>query len=209
MPARKRLPHSEAWDTIRQRCLWPEQKAYELLRPVVLLGDPPGERAEHTNANERTLRRQADRFDAQGMVSLFRPTKRQEADDHRSLPPPIRQAIVDLRVEYAGFSLHELAQIICIQYGRRPSRATIKQVLIDGPKPSSSGRRFAKYAAMGDAFQRRYAVVKLHTEGWTARAIAAYMQMPRSTTYELLRRFRGRGTEADTVGLFVGELLML
>src|SRR5262249_37369668 len=178
MPARKRQPHTEVWDTIRQRCLWPEQKAYELLRPVVLFGDPPEERAEQTNANERTLRRQADRFDAEGMVSLFRPTKRQEAEDHRSLPPSIRQAIVDLRAEHAGFSLHELAQIICIQFGRKPSRATIKQALIDGPRPSISGQRFAKYAAIGDGFQRRYAVVKLHTEGWTARAIAATWRCP-------------------------------
>jgi hypothetical protein len=36
MPARKRLPHTEASDAIQQLCLWPERKAYELLRPVVL-----------------------------------------------------------------------------------------------------------------------------------------------------------------------------
>ncbi len=88
MPARKQQPHTEAWDAIKQMCLWPEQKAYELLRPVVLFGDPPG---------ERTLRRQADRFDAEGMVSLFRPTQHETTDEHRSLPPPIRQALVDLR----------------------------------------------------------------------------------------------------------------
>lgn len=34
---------------------------------------------------ERTIRRQADRFEVEGMVSLFRPTKHQETDDHRSL----------------------------------------------------------------------------------------------------------------------------
>jgi hypothetical protein len=55
MPARKRLPHTEAWHAIQQMCLWPEQKAYELLRPVVLFGDSPGERVQETKANERTL----------------------------------------------------------------------------------------------------------------------------------------------------------
>jgi hypothetical protein len=43
MPARKRQPHTEAWDSIRQLCLWPEQKAYELLRPKS--GAKPGEMA--------------------------------------------------------------------------------------------------------------------------------------------------------------------
>jgi hypothetical protein len=55
MPARKRLPHVEAWHAIQQMCQWPEQKAYELLCPVILFGDPPGERAQETKANERTL----------------------------------------------------------------------------------------------------------------------------------------------------------
>lgn len=193
MPARKRQPHTEAWDAIKQMCLWPEQKAYELLRPVVLFGDPPGERAEETKANERTLRRQADRFDAEGMVSLFRPTQHETSDEHRSLPPHIRQALVDLRTEYAAFSIRELVQIIYIQYGRRPSHHTIKQVLADGPKPSIKERRFAKYADISDPFQRRFAVVKLHTEGWPASAIAVYLDMPRSSTYETLHRFRDEG----------------
>ena len=115
MPARKRLPHTEAWDAIQQMCLWPEQKAYELLRPVVLFGDPPGERAQETKANERTLRRQADRFDAEGLISLFRPTPHEPSDEHRSLLPPIRQALVDLKAEYSDFSIRELSQIIYIQ----------------------------------------------------------------------------------------------
>jgi hypothetical protein len=65
--------------------------------------------------------------------------------------------------------------------------------LADGPKPSIKERRFAKYADISDPFQRRFAVVKLHTEGWPASAIAVYLEMPRSTTYEVLHRFRGEG----------------
>lgn len=193
MPARKRMPHTEAWDAIQQMCLWPEQKAYEILRPVVLFGDPPGERAQETGKSERTLRWQADRFDAEGMVSLFHPTKHQETDDHRSLPPPIRQAIVDLKAEYPDFSLHELAQIIFIQFGRRPSRATIKQVLANGPKPSITERRYARYADISEPFQRRLAVVKLHTEGWMPTTIAKYLDVHHSTVYEALNRFRDEG----------------
>lgn len=193
MPARKRLPHTEAWEAIQQLCLWPEQKVYEILRPCVLFGDPPGERAEQTKANERTIRRQADRFEVEGMVSLFRPTKHQETDDHRSLPPPMRQALVDLRAEYPDFSLRELAQICFVQFGRRPSHHTIKQVLADGPKPSIKERRYTRYADISEPFQRRLAVVKLHTEGWMPTTIAKYLGVHHSTVYEALNRFRDEG----------------
>ncbi len=122
MPARKQQPHTEAWDAIKQMCLWPEQKAYELLRPVVLFGDPPSERAHETKANERTLRRQADRFDAEGMVSLFRPMQHETTDEHRSLPPPIRQALVDLRD--ASF-LWEEDEVKWLQVLRLPEYAAL------------------------------------------------------------------------------------
>ena len=71
--------------------------------------------AHETKANDRTLRRQADRFDAEGMVSLFRPTQHETTDEHRSLLPPIRQAQVDLSAEYADFSIRELAQSIALE----------------------------------------------------------------------------------------------
>jgi hypothetical protein len=79
MPKRKRVQreHTEDWQTIQQYTLWPEQTAYELLRPVVLFGDPAGKRAQETETAESTLDRKADTFDEQGMVSLFasRPRK--------------------------------------------------------------------------------------------------------------------------------------
>lgn len=55
----------------------------------------PAERAQETGMAQQTLRRAADAFDAQGMASLFRPTRTERADHHRSLPVPMRQLIVD------------------------------------------------------------------------------------------------------------------
>src|SRR5262249_50230734 len=102
MPARQPRTHTEEWQHLTQYCLWPEQRRYELVRPIVLFGDLPSDRAAATEASERTLRRQAEQFDTVGMASLFRPTPQQAQDQHRSLPPPIRQGIVDLRADYAA-----------------------------------------------------------------------------------------------------------
>ena len=50
MPKRKRVQreHTEDWRIIQQYTLWPEQTAYELLRPVVLFGDQTIQRAKET-----------------------------------------------------------------------------------------------------------------------------------------------------------------
>ncbi len=57
-----------------------------------------------------------------GMISLFRPTKAQREDHHRSLPVAMRQLIVDLKAEYPDFTDGEIAAICAIQFdGRRPS----------------------------------------------------------------------------------------
>ena len=76
MPKRKRVQreHTEDWQTIQQYTLWPEQTAYELLRPVVLFGDPAIQRAQETGEPRTSLERKADTFDEQGMVSFYTST---------------------------------------------------------------------------------------------------------------------------------------
>ena len=75
------------------------QATHELPRPIVLFGRTPAERARETGVPERTLRRQAERFDASGMASLFEPPAPPAAGDRRALPAEIRQAIVALKAD--------------------------------------------------------------------------------------------------------------
>ncbi len=192
-PRRAHIKHTEDWQVIRQQCLWPEQRTYELLRPVVLFGDTPGGRATETGAVERTLRRQANAFAAHGMSTLFRPSPAQRADTHRSLPPPMRQVIVDLKAEYPALSLHEIARICYVRFNRTPSHHTVKQVLADGPRPSSASRRYARYHDMADPAARRHAIVALHAEGWTASSIAGYLDISRTTVHTTLTRWAAEG----------------
>ena len=49
----------------------PEQQAYEELRPMVLFGDSVAERAKETGTPERTMYRRVERFEKDGMLSLF------------------------------------------------------------------------------------------------------------------------------------------
>lgn len=83
-------------------------------------------------------------------------------DHHRSLPVLMRQLIVDLKAEYPDFSLREMADICSIQFDRRPSHNTVKQVLADGPPPSRTTRQYPRYADIPDPAERRLTVIRLH-----------------------------------------------
>jgi putative transposase len=196
MPAKKRprRERTDDWQKIQHYTLWPEQKVYELLRPVVLFNESATERARETGTAERSVRRNAAQFEKHGMASLFPQTPKEEGHDKsRSLPPDMRQLIVDLKAEHPDFRPNEIATICFLRFGRRPSSHTIQRVLADGPLPSIPARRFPPYAQIGSPFERRKVVVILHAEGWSVSTIAAYMQTTRDTVYDILHRFATEG----------------
>ena|SRR5436305_1414863 len=112
------------------------------------------------------------------MISLFRPTKAQREDHHRSLPVAMRQLIVDLKAEYPDFTDGEIAVICSIQFaGRRLSHHTVKAVLADGPPPSRTTRQFPRYNEIAKPEERRHVVIRLHAQGWSISTIARYLEL--------------------------------
>ncbi len=71
MPSRPQVAPTEDWRQIELLARAPGQRTYELIRPVVLFGQSPAERAAETGAAERTLYRQVARFDQLGMAGLL------------------------------------------------------------------------------------------------------------------------------------------
>jgi putative transposase len=194
MPGRKRQRRERThdWQEIEQLALWPEQEIYERLRPIVLFGETAAERSKETGVSERTLHHQANLFEQEGMASLFR-KEPPPIEPGRSLPPEMCQLIVDLKAEYSGFSLREISTICFLRFDRHISHHTVQRVLADGPQPSVSARRYPPYAQIADGYQRRRAIVDLHSEGWSNTAISAYLQTPRHRIYEVLKRWVEEG----------------
>ncbi len=193
---RERRERTDNYHLILQWCRNPEQRLYEGIRPITLFGIPPAERADETGVAESTLRRAAAAFDTHGMISLFRPTKAQREDHHRSLPVAMRQLIVDLKAEYPAFTEGEIAAICAIQFsGRRPSHHTVKAVLADGPPPSRTGRQFQRYDEIAKLEERRQAAIRLHAQGWSISTIARYLDVSRPTIYAILKRWVEEGVQ--------------
>lgn len=177
---------TDDWEQLRLFVFWPAQKSYELLRPIVLFGRSPAERARETGVPEHTLRRQADRFDAISMASLL-VAPAPPTIDRRALPAEIRQAILELKAECPPLSAHEIAGI-CQQRFRRPvANHTVTRVLAAGPVSTGRPRRFPRYRDryrdIADPVERRLAVMHLYLEGWTITSIAGYLAMPRPNVY--------------------------
>jgi putative transposase len=186
---RERRTRTHDWQEIQQQTLWPEQEAYERLRPIVLFGETAASRAKETGVSERTLHYQADQFERYGMVSLFPKAPAPAPDPGQRLPPEMRQLIVDLKAEHPAFRPHEIARICYVRFGRKPSDHTVKRILAEGPTPSVTTRRYLPYAQIADPYQRRRAIVDLHAQGWSNTNIAAYLQTPRHRVYEVLQRW--------------------
>lgn len=188
-PKRRRIEPTDDWQQLSLLITWPEQLAYELIRPVVLFGFTPSERAHQTGNSARTIHRKADRFSAHGIASLFGSFREVKQTDRRMLLPHLRQLIVDRKTEYPAFTPHELATLCYVAAGRRPSSHTVKRVLATGPKPTSISRRYPRYHQFIDPAERRLAIIRLHAEGWTVTSIAKYLETTRPRIYETLRRW--------------------
>ena len=52
---RRRVGPTDDWEQLELLCVWPEQREYERIRPLVLFGEPVPERSAETGTPERTL----------------------------------------------------------------------------------------------------------------------------------------------------------
>src|SRR5215203_5587408 len=189
-PRRWRVEPTDEWEQVELLCGWPEQRDYELIRPLVLFGAPADGRSQETGASSgRTLRRKAARFEAEGMESLFG----SETARRRKLPPAMRRLVVDLKAEHPGFNPNEISRVCYVRFGRRPARKTVKRVLAEEPIPLRFVRRFPPYHEIPERRDGRAAVVALHADGWSAKAISGYLEVGTSTVYRILRRWAEEG----------------
>ena len=190
---RRRIEPTDEWEQIELLVGWPEQRDYELIRPLVLFGASADERCRETGeASGRTLRRRAALFDAEGMESLF---GSEAARKRRRFPPAMRRLIVDLKAEFPGLNLNEISRICYVRFGRFPARKTVKRVLAEEPVPLRFVCRFPPYHEIPDRRDGRAAVVALHADGWSAKAVAGYLRVGTSTVYRILRRWAEEGPE--------------
>jgi putative transposase len=183
---RRRIAPTDQWQQLELLLDTPGQRSYEIIRPVVLFGEPVPERATTTQTHARTIYRTVARFEAAGLRGLEPPPT---LERHQRVPQEIRQAIVDLKREHPPLHFREIATICWARFGHRLSHHTVRRILAEHPPPPRTSRRFPPYHALPDPFTRRKAVLQLHLEGWNKVSIAAYLDVHRHTVDDILRRW--------------------
>src|SRR5215211_2557608 len=190
---RERVEPTEEWEQLALLCRWPEQLAYEEIRPLTLFGASVAERARETGTAERTLYRRVGRFEEEGVECLFG----SEAARRKRLPSAMRRLVVDLKAEYPGFNPNEIANAVYVRFARRPDRKTVQRVLEEEPTPLRFVRRFPPYHEMPKGPERRLAVVALHGRGVERQGHLRLPTRPqghRPQGPEVVGRGRARGT---------------
>ena len=188
---RSRVEPTDDWEQLKLLCTWPEQLAYEEIRPLTLFGSPVPERVRETGVGERTLYRRLARFEGEGVEALFG----SEHARRKRLLPAMRRLIVDLNADHPGFNPNEIANAVYVRFGRRPDRKTVVRVLEEEPIPLRIVRRFPPYHEMPEGRERRLTVVALHAEGWSAKAVAGHLKVHKATVHRVLKRWAEEGPE--------------
>src|SRR5215204_1255548 len=190
---RRKVEHTDDWQELLSLFDWPEQEAYEELRPLVLFGDSVAERARETGTPERTMYRRMERFEGDGMASLFGSEPATHRAKRQGLEPAIRRMIVELKAEHPKLNNNEISNIVYVCTGRRLGKHTPARVLAEEVVPLKLSRLFEPYHKMEDSRDRRSAVVALHLDGWSAKAVASYLGISTKTVYRVIGRWLEEG----------------
>ena len=132
---RRKAEHAEDWQELLPLFDWPEQQAYEELRPLVLFGDSVAERAKETGTPKRTMYRRVKRFEKDGMRSLFGTDLAAGRAKRRGLEPAIRRMIVDLKAEHPALNNNEISNIVYVRTGSSLGDHTAERILSEEVVP--------------------------------------------------------------------------
>lgn len=195
---RRKAEHTDDWQELLPLFDWPEQQAYEELRPLVLFGSSVAERVRETGTPERTMYRRVERFGNEGMLSLFGTDPATARAKRQGLEPAIRRMIVELKAEHPALNNNEITNIVYVRTGRRLGKHTAERVLSEEIIPLKLSRLFEAYHETAQGKERRGAVVALHLDGWSVKAIASYLKVSRMTVYRVIERWLEEGEQGLT-----------
>ena len=140
------------------------QRRYEVIRPIVLLGDrTAAQRAEETQLHPETVRDLTRRFRQHGMLGLL-PEQTEIVTPRRGkvVPATVVEELARLKALYDGFGYRELARIILHKTHERIDDKTIKQLWQQSLGAVQGELPLGTYHSHPQRYQGRLEVIKLY-----------------------------------------------
>jgi hypothetical protein len=167
------------------------QRRYEVMRPLVLLGDrTAAQRAEETQMHPETVRDLTRRFRQHGMLGLFpEHTGLLSPSRGKQVPEAVVEELTRLKALYHGFGYRELARMLLGKLEYRIDAKTVKRLWQYSAVPVQGELPFGDYHHQATPTQARLQVIKLYYQGWKKLSISRVLHVSRPTIDRWLQRF--------------------
>ena len=177
---------AEDFDQIRMQFIDPLQHDYEVVRPIVLFGETAAERSRQTGIDRTVIGDKARRFVTDGMIGLRDGRTQPRPTDGPIYPEAIAGYIIYLKQRYPPIHLREIERILLRKFGYKTNHHTLKRFLEPYETPIQLELDLTTFSSFADAYQARWTVVRMHSEGWNKKSIADCLKLSRSHVYTIL-----------------------
>jgi len=185
----------EEFARIQLHFIDPTQRDYEIIRPIVLFGETAAERSRQTRVERTVVGEKARRFVLGGMAALQDQRTQSRDPQEPVYPEAIAGYIVYLKQLYPPIHLREIERILLRKFGYRTNHHTLKRFLAPYDTPIQLELDLTTFSSYDDAYQARWRVVRMASEGWNKKSIADCLKLSRGHVYRILDTFEREGFE--------------
>jgi hypothetical protein len=183
----------EEFEHIRRQFIDPIQHDYEVIRPIVLFAETAAERSRQTGVERTVVGDKARRFVLEGMLGLTDGRAEAAGRKGHRYPEALAGYLVYLQQLYPPIHVRELARIVQRKFGYKTNHHTRKRFLEPYDTPRQLALALTTFAALADASQARWTVVRMADEGWNKKSIADCLTLSRAQGYTMLEAFERDG----------------
>jgi hypothetical protein len=133
----------------------PIQHQYEVIRPVVLLGETISARSRQTDVERSQISEKAQRFITGGMLALADQRPDHAGRTSHTYPQPVANHILYLKQLYPPIHYHEIVRIIQRKFGYVTNHSTVKRFLERHPMPVQLELKWTYFHDFEDAYLAR------------------------------------------------------
>jgi putative transposase len=185
----------EEFARIQLQFVDPTQREYEIIRPIVLFGETAAERSRQTGVERTVVGDKARRFVLGGMAALQDQRTQSRDPQEPVYPEAIAGYIVYLKQLYPPIHLREIERILLRKFGYQTNHHTLKRFLAPYDTPIQLEFDLTTFSSYDDAYQARWRVVRMASEGWNKQSIADCLKLSRTHVYRILEAFEREGFE--------------
>jgi len=183
---------SEADDFHQLKLLFidPIQFDYEVVRGCVVKGESISARSRQTGLDRSTVGYKAHRFLEHGMLGLVDQRSTKSGRRRQTFPEPVAEHVLYLKQLYPPIHHREIARIVERKFGYHTNHHTVKRFLELYPIPFQLPLKLTLFHDFEKAYEARYAVVRMHYQGWNAQSIAGCLKLSERHVRRLIEEFK-------------------